>query len=99
MSYKKAKHILPAALLVLIQEYVDGEYIYIPRKEEHKKSWGSNTSTKTELDLRNASIYTDFLSGIDSVTLSEKYYLSLKSIQRIILKEKRKAISMKSLRF
>ncbi|MCG7437602.1 hypothetical protein [Lysinibacillus fusiformis] len=36
MSYKKAKHILPEELLAAIQEYMDGEYIYIPRKEQHK---------------------------------------------------------------
>jgi len=99
MSYIKAKHILPTELLALIQEYVDGEYIYIPRKEEHKKSWGSSTTTRTDLDLRNVSIYNDFLSGMESVSLGEKYYLSLKSIQRIILQEKRKATNNQSLRF
>lgn len=39
MSYKKAIHILPEELLELIQEYVDGEYIYIPRKSNNKKEW------------------------------------------------------------
>ncbi len=38
MSYKKAIHILPEELLELIQEYVDGEYIYIPRKSNNKKN-------------------------------------------------------------
>ncbi|GAE32676.1 CD3324 family protein [Alkalihalobacillus hemicellulosilyticus] len=89
MSYKKAKDILPSELLELIQEYVDGEYIYIPRSEDNKKSWGSNTSTRRELNIRNSNIYTDYLSGIDINTLSVKYYLSSKSIQRIILKEKK----------
>lgn len=41
MSYKKAKHILPAELLAFIQEYVGGAYIYIPRRSEHKKHSGS----------------------------------------------------------
>lgn len=91
MSYKKAKHILPEELLAAIQEYIDGEYIYIPRKEQHKMSWGSCTTIKAELDLRNANIYHDFLSGMVRETLAEKYYLSLKSIQRIILNKKRKA--------
>ncbi|EAZ83306.1 CD3324 family protein [Lysinibacillus fusiformis] len=98
MSYKKAKHILPEELLAAIQEYMDGEYIYIPRKEQHKMSWGSRT-IKAELDLRNANIYNDFLSGMVRETLAEKYYLSLKSIQRIILNEKRKAANQQSLRF
>lgn len=38
MSYKKAIHILPEELLELIQEYVDGECIYIPRKSNNKKN-------------------------------------------------------------
>jgi Mor family transcriptional regulator len=92
MSYKKAKHILPVELLELIQEYVDGEYIYIPRRTEHKKTWGSSTATRKELEVRNASIYNDYLSGVDTATLGEKYYLSSKSIQRIVLKEKRRRI-------
>ncbi|QDQ02399.1 hypothetical protein FOH38_19035 [Lysinibacillus fusiformis] len=90
MSYKKAKNLLPVELVELIQKYVDGEYIYIPRREDNKKSWGSNTTTRRELDVRNTNIYHDYLSGMDLVTLGEKYYLSLKSIQRIVLKEKRK---------
>ena len=31
MGYKKAAHILPQKLLEEVQEYVDGEFIYIPR--------------------------------------------------------------------
>lgn len=88
MSYKKAKGLLPVELVELIQKYVDGEYIYIPRKKEHKKCWGSNTTTKKELDFRNSNIYNDYLLGINVHSLSEKYFLSLKSIQRIVLKEK-----------
>lgn len=90
MSYKKAKNLLPAELVELIQKYVDGEYIYIPRREENKKSWGSSTTTRKELELRNSNIYNDHLSGKDIVTLGEKYFLSSKSIQRIVLIEKRK---------
>jgi len=33
MSYKKAEHILPLEIIELIQNYVDGECIYIPRKK------------------------------------------------------------------
>ncbi|WP_431811297.1 CD3324 family protein [Lysinibacillus sp. FW12] len=90
MSYKKAKHILPTELMELIQKYIDGEYIYIPRRKDNKKSWGSSTATRGELDLRNSNIYNDYLSGLNIASLCEKYYLSSKSIQRIVLKEKRK---------
>ncbi|WP_419962412.1 CD3324 family protein [Psychrobacillus sp. BM2] len=89
MSYKKANNVLPAELIELIQKYVDGEYIYIPRREDNKQSWGSNTATIRELNIRNTTIYNDYLSGIDVAELGRKYYLSAKSIQRIVLKEKR----------
>ncbi|QPQ35727.1 MULTISPECIES: CD3324 family protein [unclassified Lysinibacillus] len=89
MSYKKASNLLPAELIALIQNYVDGEYIYIPRRQDSKKRWGSGTTTKKELEVRNNNIYQDYLSGTDMETLSATYYLSLKSIQRILLKEKR----------
>ncbi len=91
MSYQNAEKILPLELVGLIQKYVDGKYIYIPRKEENRKSWGENTSTRNELDLRNSNIYNDYLLGLDVSSLAEKYYLSVKSIQRIILNEKNKS--------
>lgn len=88
MSYKKATKVLPIEIVKLIQDYIDGEYIYIPKKEENKKSWGSKTSTRIELKSRNSNIYNDYLNGMKTRDLAEKYYLSLKSIQRIILNEK-----------
>lgn len=52
MSYIKANDILPQELLEIIQSYIDGEYIYIPRKECNKKNWGENTETKREITIR-----------------------------------------------
>lgn len=40
MSYKKANNLLPAELIALIQNYVDGETIYIPRRQDRKKIGG-----------------------------------------------------------
>ena len=90
MSYKKANKILPNELLAIIQQYIDGEYIYIPRKETTRKKWGTDTSIRRDLSERNNQIYEDYLSGILIPDLVEKYYLSSKSIQRIILQEKRR---------
>lgn len=84
MSYKKATHVLPQDLLLKVQEYIDGEFLYIPRAVDNKKGWGETTSTRQELQDRNKRIYADYLSGADMETLAVKYYLSLKSIQRII---------------
>ena len=34
MKYVKAQDVLPKEILKIIQEYVDGKYLYIPRKNE-----------------------------------------------------------------
>lgn len=92
MSYQRAENILPLELVELIQKYIDGEYIYIPRKKENKKRWGESTSIRSELKLRNSSIYNDYSLGMNVSSLAEKYYLSLKSVQRIVQKEKNKNV-------
>lgn len=68
---------------------MDGEYIYIPKKEENKKSWGELTKSKEELLIRNTRIYEDYLTGLSIQILSERYYLSSKTIQRIISQKRR----------
>ncbi len=88
MSYIKAEEILPIEVIELIQQYVDGKNIYIPRKQNHRQQWGARTSYKHELQKRNQMIYRDYLSGTKIYDLAQSYYLSEKSIQRIIRQEK-----------
>jgi len=83
MSYVKAEQFLPNEIIELIQEYVDGQNIYIPRKNQ-RLEWGTRTNTRQELSTRNENIYLDFLEGAKTEELSKKYFLSPKSIQRII---------------
>lgn len=90
MSYRRAEHVLPLELLERIQEYVDGECLYIPRKEEHKRVWGEKTGIRLEMEERNRRIFMDYKAGISANQLADKYFLSLKSIQRIVCREKRK---------
>lgn len=90
MGYVRAEEILPKEVIELIQKYVDGQNVYIPRKENSRAAWGSSTRIKTELGTRNCQIYSDFLKGKSMQELAEMYYLSEKSIQRIIREEKRK---------
>lgn len=87
MSYVKAVDVLPDAILELIQNYVDGEYIYIPRKEDNKKSWGENTDYRKEIEKRNSMIYEEYKTGVKVKVLAEQYFLSEKSIQRIVLQK------------
>ena len=89
MSYVKATDVLPKELLNLIQKYVEGEYIYIHKKEYNRKLWGETTKSKEETSLRNANIYKIHEEGVSVKILSEMYYLSSKSIQKIVLKMKK----------
>lgn len=84
MGYVKAEEILPLELIERIQQYVDGRNIYIPRKSENRQQWGTGTETRKELSTRNRKIYNDYLAGTKNAELAEKYYLSQKSIQRIV---------------
>lgn len=86
MGYKRAEEILPAEIIELIQQYIDGENIYIPRKAAHRQAWGAGTQIKQELFMRNRQIYEDYLAGSGIAELACKYYLSEKSIQRIVKK-------------
>ena len=79
MSYIKADEVLPQNIIRLIQQYIDGENIYIPKKEGSRAEWGAKTGTRSELHQRNAFIYRDYQNG-ETVAV----YLSDKSIQRII---------------
>lgn len=88
MGYKKAEEILPGELIDRIQQYVEGESIYIPRKSAHRRAWGEGTQIRQELSRRNRQIYEDYLGGEGVLELAGKYYLSEKSIQWIIREER-----------
>ncbi len=89
MRYQRANEILPEELVELIQNYIDGEYVYIPRKQENKRNWGEGTGAREERKRRDRSIYKDYESGFCVRILAERYFLSEKSIQRIVLQEKK----------
>ena len=82
MSYISAEDVLPKELIEMIQQYVSGKSIYIPSKE--KKVWGSETKTKQYYEMRNYEICTKHKNGISVKALATMYFLSEKSIQRII---------------
>ena len=84
MSYKKANDVLPQNLLIAVQQYIDGEYVYIPRKAESKLPWGTNTDTKKIVKERNREILTKRLEGCSVIELAEQYFLSEKAIYKII---------------
>ena len=84
MSYIKADDVLPQNIIKIIQQYIDGENIYIPKKEGSRVDWGAKTGAKKELCRRNTLIYREYLGGEKVSALASRYFLSDKSIQRII---------------
>lgn len=88
MKYVKAQDVLPEEFLKIIQEYVDGEYLYIPRKNENHKAWGEKSGIRSSLKIRNNEIYKKYIDGATITELTQEYYLSEKSIRRIISKKK-----------
>ena len=55
MKYKKAQEILPDNIIKIIQEYVDGEYLYIPRIKERIKYFLKN-GTDFRIDGNNLNL-------------------------------------------
>ena len=84
MSYKKANDVLPHRLLRAVQQYIGGECIYIPRKQDRKRAWGANTGTREMLRTRNEEILSKRRAGCSVAELAGQYFLSEKAIYRII---------------
>lgn len=97
MSYIKAEDVLPRDIIEIIQIYIDGQNIYIPKKSDTRTKWGERTDTLSVLSARNNDIYTEYRNGSDVKSLAEKYFLSEKSIQRIIYQAKTKSKSLTGL--
>ena len=84
MRYMKAADVLPPDLLEQIQAYIDGEYLYIPRRETNRKPWGAANGRKAETLARNLEIYRRYREGTPVVRLAEEYFLTPKSVSQII---------------
>ncbi|WP_394855013.1 CD3324 family protein [Clostridium lamae] len=89
MKYEKAQDILPNYIVEIIQQYIDGGYLYIPRKCENRKAWGENNGVKDDLMNRNREIYNSFQKGTSIKSLAEKYYLVEHTIRKIIREVKK----------
>ena len=72
MSYKRADEILPENILEILQTYVSGETIYVPKKKECRKKWGSMTGANENLRMRNEQIFGQYQAGISTKELAKK---------------------------
>ncbi|MEK4365762.1 CD3324 family protein [Paenibacillus sp. FSL M8-0212] len=84
MKYSKAESIFPEELLRIIQEYVQGELVYIPKPKETHLKWGEKTESKSKVSARNAEIKSLFLNGIRIEELADRYFLSCETIKKIV---------------
>lgn len=84
MGYRRADEILPDDILKMLQKYVSGESIYVPKDTDTRQKWGANTGTRERLYLRNKQILIEYQQGITTKELAQRYYLTEKSVQRIL---------------
>ena len=89
MKYVKAQDVLPEEIIEILQKYVDGKYLYIPRKNENQKAWGEYSGIRKSLNARNTEIFKKYKDGTSINTLAKEYFLSEKSIRRIISDKKK----------
>ena len=81
MGYRNGKDLLPPALLKLVQQYAEGECLYIPRTHRNQQTSGQPTGRLTQ---RNAEIRRRYAAGCSVRQLSAEYYLSPQAIYKIL---------------
>lgn len=84
MGYKNAKHILPPHLLDEIQNFIQGEHIYIPQKENTRINWGKKSGAREQISFRNKEIVKMHKDGTDINELCEIFCLSYETIRKIV---------------
>ena len=81
MSYINANLVLPEELINEIQKYVNGINLYIPKVQQAKRAC---SSYRLEIRRRNREICERFSQGEKVPRLAAEYFLSEKSIYRIL---------------
>lgn len=89
MGHTNADDLLPRALLREVQRYIDGAYLYVPRKSGEKREWGVGTGIRETLVARNREIVAKRRAGHSVAELSAEYFLSDKTISRIVASAER----------
>lgn len=84
--YINARDVLPKALIIEIQKYVEGSLIYIPQDEE--KSSGCASDYKNSITERNNEIKNKKKNGKTIDSLMEEYHLSYDTIKSIVYRKK-----------
>ncbi|WP_078394860.1 CD3324 family protein [Shouchella patagoniensis] len=84
MAYKSASIVLPKKLIKEIQKDVQGETIYIPKKETAYYQWGERSGTKAFIHKRNAAMKQAFSEEISIEQLAARHHLAVETIKKIV---------------
>jgi Mor family transcriptional regulator len=87
MKYVRVERILPENLIIEIQKYIQGEYIYIPSRPETRKKWGEKSKNRDYINKRNEIIRSKFIGGQTISNLAEEFFLSDSSVKKIVYKK------------
>jgi len=91
MKYVKGNVVFPESLLKEIQEYIQGEFVYIPQKDGLRKQWGEKSGQKEQLARRNKEIRENFEKGMSIDRLTNSYHLSHDTIKKIVYSNSHKS--------
>lgn len=83
MKYVNAAEILPEQLLKELQNYINGDVLYVP-KASPKKAWGADSGSRDFFKERNNEIRKLYKDGGSIDFLMEKYGLAYSTIKKII---------------
>jgi Mor family transcriptional regulator len=89
LNYKNGRDVLPHSLLAELQQYIQGELIYIPMPKNKRVAWGEKSGSRTMIARRNEEIYRFYIEGCPIAELERKYHLSGESIRKIVFKMRR----------
>ena len=84
MNYINAKTILPDNLVLEIQKYIEGGYLYIPSQSQSRKKWGENSGKRDYIKKRNEKIRNKYKNGYKINKLADEFFLSIDSIKKIV---------------
>ena len=89
MKYKNAGEILPSELVEEIQKYIQGAFLYIPKKD--KQTHRAVTEYRIELEKRNNRIFRMHLEGMSNKHLAKNFSLAQSSIRRILIEQRKRS--------
>lgn len=84
MKYVNAQNILPEEVLKLLQEYAEGELLYVPKRPQNFKQWGEVSGGREKLQERNEMICVAFQGGASLRELADEYCLSEDAVKKIV---------------